>query len=169
MTGNVESPAWSYQLGLENGWMPTDPRKAVGACNNANPWNGPLSAWQTGGSGAGNIPASISSSFAWPPSTISSGGVPSQLPTYTPTGTVVTLPAPSYTGTGKASGSTVNAGNGWFNPSDTAGGMVAVSTCSYLDPWIGPSAAPPSPLCSGSTSAKRAPAPEPLITPPPQL
>lgn len=91
------------------------------------------------------------------------------MPTYTPTGTVATLPGPSFTGTGKASASAVSGGNGWFNPSDTAGAMVAVSTCSYLDPWIGPSAAPPSPLCGGGGAKRRTPAPEPMITPPPQL
>jgi hypothetical protein len=44
----------------------------------------------------------------------------------------------------------INAGSGWQNPSDTAGAMVAISSCSYLDPWIGPDAQPPSPLCSGA-------------------
>ncbi|EDR10975.1 glycoside hydrolase family 5 protein, partial [Laccaria bicolor S238N-H82] len=32
VSGTVETPAWSYQLGLENGWMPKDPRQAIGAC-----------------------------------------------------------------------------------------------------------------------------------------
>lgn len=160
VTGLVESPAWSYSLGLQEGWMPTDPRSAVGACGNPTPFAGPLSAWQTGGSGAGTIAASATSSITWPPTSISNGGFATALPSYTPTGTVATLPAAVFTGTSKASGSQTTGGNGWFDPSDTASGMVAIATCSYLDPWIG-SAAPPSPLCSAA--AKRD-APESTIT-----
>lgn len=145
--------------------MPQDPRKAVGACNNKSPWNGPLAAWQTGGSGAGQIPAAVTSSYAWPPTMISNGGAATLLPSYTPTGTVATLPAPTFTGTGSSSESSISAGSGWQNPSDTAGAMVAISSCSYLDPWIGPDASPPSPLCSGGNSKREFP--EPRITAPP--
>jgi glucan 1,3-beta-glucosidase len=148
--------------------MPTDVRDSVGVCGNSNPWKPPLQSWQTGGAGAGQIPASVSASIPWPPATISSGGAPSVLPQYTPTGTVPTLPAPSLTVTATGHSVTANPGNGWQNPSDTAGLMVNMSGCSYLDPWIGPTAAPPSPLCSGA--AKRTNGgeiPLPKITPPP--
>lgn len=145
--------------------MPKDPRDANGACKNANPWKGPLAAWQTGGSGAGQIPASATGSYTWPPTMISSGGDATALPTYTSTGPIPTLPAPTFSLTGSSSATkSIDVGKGWANPSDTAGGMVAVSGCSYLDPWVGPSAAPPSPLCGGG-NAKRAP--EPMITAPP--
>jgi len=167
VSGVVEAPAWSYQLGLQEGWMPTDPRTAVGACKNANPFNGPLSAWQTGGTGAGQIPASVTASYTWPPTMISNAGfasLASLLPSYTPTGTVPTLSGPSFTETGSASGSIVSVGSGWQNPSDTAGAMVAIASCSYLDPWIG-TANPPSPLCSGGGTKRDIP--EPLITQPP--
>ncbi|KAF7984996.1 hypothetical protein HWV62_9974 [Athelia sp. TMB] len=164
-TGLVEAPAWSYLLGLQEGWMPEDPREAVGQCGNPSPFTGTLSAWQTGGAGAGTIAASATASITWPPTSISNGGFATALPSYTPTGTVATLPPAVFTETGKASGSLTTGGNGWFNPSDTASGMVAIATCSYLDPWIG-SAAPPSPLCSGA--AKRTAAPEPSITPAPE-
>lgn len=30
--GAVRAPLWSYQLGLEGRWMPTDPRTANGKC-----------------------------------------------------------------------------------------------------------------------------------------
>ncbi|TFY74858.1 hypothetical protein EWM64_g9153 [Hericium alpestre] len=52
-SGKVEAPQWSYKLGLENGWMPKDPREAVGACGNTAPFTGQLTAAQTGGKGAG--------------------------------------------------------------------------------------------------------------------
>lgn len=129
--------------------MPKDPRSAIGACKNADPRAGPLTPWQTGGAGAGQIPASILASYRWPPTSISNAGAATLLPSYTPTGTIPTLPAPTFSPTGTASKSVINAGSGWQNPSDTAGAMVAISSCSYLDPWIGPDAQPPSPLCSG--------------------
>lgn len=146
----VESPQWSYQLGLQNGWMPKDPRVASGTCVNQNIWSPPLLAWQTGGAGAGQIPASVSSSYAWPPATLSNAGAVTSLPSYTPTGTIATLPPPTFTVTSGKSVKTAAAGNGWNNPSDTALEMVPIATCSYLDPWVGPSAAPPSPLCTGA-------------------
>ena len=167
VTGTVESPAWSYKLGLDNGWMPLDPRAAVGVCGNSSPWSPPFQSWQTGGAGAGQIPASVTSSLAWPPSAISNAGAITLLPSYAPTGTLVTLPVPTFTVSGSSKASTTaNAGNGWENPSDTSGMYVPIPTCSYLDPWVGPTAALPSPLCSGGTR-RRYEAEEPAITPPP--
>ncbi|OAX38913.1 glycoside hydrolase family 5 protein [Rhizopogon vinicolor AM-OR11-026] len=151
VSGVVESPQWSYQLGLQNGWMPTDPRTAAGTCADQGLYSPPLKAWQTGGAGAGQIAASVTASYAWPPASISNGGPVSSLPSYTPTGTVATLPPPTFTITSGSSVTTANAGDGWQNPSDTASGMVGIATCSYLNPWIG-DAAPPSPLCSGATA-----------------
>lgn len=160
------SPHWSYSLGLDNGWMPLDPRDSTGNCGNPNPFKGPLEPWQTGGTGAGV--AVSSGSAVWPPASISNGGAVSLLPTYTPTGSIVTLPVPTITQSG---GSTISAGNGWVNPADNSGMNVAIATCSYQDAWGGFSA-PPSPLCSGGAAAKRAaypalPVPQPRITSPP--
>lgn len=158
-SGQVESPVWSYQLGLDNGWMPKDPRQASGICGNTNPWTPPLKPWQTGGTGAGlNVQ---SNTLQWPPTSISSGGLVASLPSYTPTGTVVTLPGPTFT---DYSGSVVkvDAGNGWENPSDSRGMYVTIPGCSYLDPWVGPTAAPP-PVCKGGSSKRAYPLP-PLVT-----
>ncbi|KAG6886031.1 hypothetical protein C0993_005215 [Termitomyces sp. T159_Od127] len=167
MTGKVETPHWSYQLGLENGWMPTDPRSAIGFCGNTDPWSPPLAAWQTGGAGAGNIPPSVTSALAWPPATLSTGGPVASLPAYTPTGTVVTLPVPSFTQSSRTT-ATIDVGNGWANSADTGGMFVPIPTCSYLDPWIGPSASPPSPLCSSAAQRRSFElSDEPLITPAP--
>lgn len=143
--------------------MPKDPRSASGTCANQGLYNPPLQAWQTGGAGAGQIAASVTALYTWPPAQISNGGPVASLPSYTPTGTVATLSPPTFTVSSGSSVTTANAGNGWQNPADTAGAMVAIASCSYLNPWIG-SAAPPSPLCSAA--AARAVA-EPLITPAP--
>ncbi|KAG9318334.1 glycoside hydrolase family 5 protein [Chiua virens] len=167
-TGVVESPQWSYLLGLQNGWMPRDPRTASGTCANKDTWNPPLQAWQTGGAGAGQIPASVSQEYSWPPASISNAGAVTSLPSYTPTGVVATLPPPTFTYSSGKSVKTANAGNGWQNPSDSAGEMVAIATCSYLDPWIGPNAAPPLPLCQGGSAARAVPR-SAAITPPPRV
>ncbi|KAJ3561701.1 hypothetical protein NP233_g10033 [Leucocoprinus birnbaumii] len=165
VTGKVESPAWSYQLGLQEGWMPTDPREALGACGNASPWSPPLQSWQTGGAGAGNIPAAASSSYPWPPATLSNAGAVSLLPSYTPTAAVPTLPPPTFTApSGSTATPTVNVGNGWNDPSDTASLMTDIQGCTYLDPWVNPSTPPPA-LCT--VGAGGAPAAAPAITPPP--
>ncbi|KAI0797622.1 glycoside hydrolase superfamily [Abortiporus biennis] len=164
-TGKVESPQWSYSLGLEQGWMPTDPRQAQGVCDSNDAFSGQYQSWQTGGAGADQIPASFSSSYAWPPTSISNGGFATALPTYTPTGTIPTLPVPTFTASAKSS---ISAGNGWANSADSAGDFVPIPTCSYLDPWVG-SAAPPSPLCSGAAAKRDLSSPSPAPTTPPKL
>lgn len=142
--------------------MPEDPREAAGACGNGSPWEPPLQAWQTGGAGAGNIPASITSAHPWPPASISAAGAVNLLPSYTQTGPVPTLPAPTFTAvSGSTATPTVDAGNGWNNPSDNAGLAVEVPGCTYLDPWVDPGTAPP-PACNGGGGAA-----PPVITPPP--
>lgn len=162
-SGKVETPGWSYQLGLENGWMPKDPREASGVCGNTSPWTPPLKPWQTGGTGAGlNVQ---SNTLQWPPTSISSGGLVASLPSYTPTGTVVTLPGPTFTNY-KGSTVKVDVGDGWENPSDTRSFYVTISGCSYLDPWVGPTAAAP-PVCKSGSSNKRAYPPPPQATPRP--
>jgi len=142
VSGKVESPAWSYQLGINNGWLPLDPREATGTCGNTDPWTPPLQSWQTGGAGAGNVPANLNP--AWPPGNIANGGAVNQLPAYTPTGAVPTLPPATYTN------KNINPGSGWNNPQDQAGLYVPIPGCTYLDPWVGANAAPPVPLCPGA-------------------
>lgn len=147
MTGTVQAPAWSYKLGLDNGWMPLDPREADGACGNPDPWTPPLQSWQTGGAGAGNIPPGATNNYPWPPANIANGGPVNQLPAYAPKGPIPTLPPPTYTAIGSTQ--TANAGNGWNNAADQAGMYIQIPGCQYLDPWVG-NAAPPVPLCPGA-------------------
>lgn len=69
-----------YQLGLHEGWMPTDYSAISGACAyqaeelGTEPpetvdWTPPLSAWMTGGEGAGTITAETSE-YEWPPASM---------------------------------------------------------------------------------------------------
>ncbi|KAJ6467760.1 glycoside hydrolase family 5 protein [Mycena sanguinolenta] len=153
--GVIGSPLWSYQLGLQNGWIPTDPRTALGTCAELGvsgpQFVGTFSSWQTGGAGAGTIaPSAIAQFGVWPPATISNvAAAASLLPTYTPTGSVSTLvyttPAPS---TARATAS-VSAGDGWFDTGDTALAMTTVAGCTYPDAWGAVSTAVP-PVCTGA-------------------
>ena len=132
--------------------MPTDPRTASGKCQalgaSQAPFAGTYSAWQTGGAGAGTIAATALASFPWPPSTLSGIGTApyGALPTYTPTGSISTLPPPQLT-------QTVSEGNGWFDAKDTASAMVTVSGCSYPNAWNSANAvAPTAPCPAGAPS-----------------
>jgi glucan 1,3-beta-glucosidase len=144
----VESPLWSYQLGLQGGWIPLDPRTAVGKCASVGEtgmkFDGTFESWQTGGAGAGTI--SGSSSWPWPPATISNANVPAtDLPVYTLTGSIVSLPAPTKTG---STPTTISLGNGWFNPRDTASAPAEVSGCTYPNAWDAEDVDVPSPNCA---------------------
>ena len=161
--GTIQAPFWSYQLGLQQGWLPTDPRTASGACNNTNPWSPPLAAWQTGGAGAGSMNPSATATLVWPPATISNAGPASLLPTYTSTGTVPTLAVPTFTATNPAT--TFSAGNGWQNAQDTGGAYVSIVGCTYPDPWSGVGAPMPTAACGGGAAATKREAAPALITP----
>ncbi|KAJ6515629.1 glycoside hydrolase family 5 protein [Mycena sanguinolenta] len=150
--GAIGSPLWSYQLGLREGWIPRDPRTAVGKCAalgvTPTPFNGTYAEWATGGV-TSTIPASSSASFPWPPTTISNAGVPlTLLPTYTSTGSVITLPPQTFT----AAPSSITASvDGWFDAQDTAGGVVTVAGCTYPDEYNGIFTTTPTAPCTGPT------------------
>ncbi|KAI0073577.1 glycoside hydrolase [Panus rudis PR-1116 ss-1] len=147
--GRVEAPLWSYKLGLENGWMPTDPREAIGVCASlgvraTNAFDGAYAPWQTGGAGADKIAASVTANYdTWPPASINNADAPAaQLPMYTSTRSPVTLPPITLSPTAVSAGTatvtvtpTATGGNGWANSADTASMVTPVSGCSYPDAW----------------------------------
>ena len=143
-TGTISAPFWSYQLGLQNGWIPTDPRAAVGQCAaqgaTGTPFNGVYQAWQTGGDPAAQ-PTATASYTQWPPLTLGTINAVSYLPTYTPTAPIITLAGPVVT-------NGVNSGNGWFDSSDTTDMMTAIAGCNYPDAYSAATlAAPTGPVC----------------------
>ncbi|KAI0709645.1 glycoside hydrolase superfamily [Cerioporus squamosus] len=152
VTGKVEAPFWSYKLGLDNGWIPSDPREALGTCASLGypqnlPWNGTYQSWQTGGAGAGTISSTALASFSqYPPPSLSNvnGADPTQLPMYTATGVVQTLSTPTF------ASATVTGGDGWADAADTSLAAVQVAYCAYPDAW-GPPAGSTVVVCSGST------------------
>ncbi|KAF9479381.1 ectomycorrhiza-upregulated exo-beta-1,3-glucanase GH5 [Pholiota conissans] len=158
--GIVEAPLWSYQLGLENGWMPLDPRTAIGKCGAPDtPFDGTFQPWQTG-SGGGTLAASQTSLYPYPPTDLQGTDV-AQLPLYTSTGSIATLPAPTFT---DASGKMVSSSDdGWFNAGDNAPGPTPIPGCAYPDPWN----ALDVPIPTGCTGGADAALPA-VITPPPR-
>ncbi|PPR07127.1 hypothetical protein CVT24_010477 [Panaeolus cyanescens] len=144
IAGRVETPLWSYKLGLEGGWMPTDPRAAVGACGSMGaPFTG-FQPWMTGGVGAGTLQSYQTAPYPWPPVQFNGApAAPTQLPMYTPTGVINTLPVPTFT---DSKGNTIARGNGWANAADTIPAPTAISGCTYPDGWDALSA--PIPPCA---------------------
>ncbi|KDR69274.1 hypothetical protein GALMADRAFT_77525 [Galerina marginata CBS 339.88] len=154
--GRVEAPLWSYKLGLENGWIPKDPRSAFGMCASLGagdePFDGTFKPWQTGT--PSSIPASSTSSFPWPPTTISVAGVPvSLLPTYTDTAPIITLPPATFTA---APSSITKVADGWFNTKDTDGGITTVADCPYPSEYDGIFSVVPTAPCTGPGSVATA-------------
>jgi hypothetical protein len=148
--GKVNSPLWSYKLGLENGWIPTDPREATGTCGGGNPRAGPLKPTQTSYASQ-TIAAALRSSHPFPPRSFADQANVAALPTYTPTGTPVTLAAPTF------ASATATAGSGWVGGSGGwEGDYVPVSGCTYPDPWDAVTATVPQ-ACSGRRRLVREP------------
>ncbi|KAJ7923857.1 glycoside hydrolase family 5 protein, partial [Mycena leptocephala] len=167
LDGVVRSPLWSYQLGLANGFMPSDPRDSIGVCAglgvNKNPFPGTFSAWKTGGAGEGAINATSLATFGvWPPATLSNVQVaPTLLPTYTATATIpsltfITPTATAATGSASGKGSadvaptiTASVGNGWFDAADQTPMVTAVAGCPYPFAWSAVSSPVPT-VCTGT-------------------
>ena len=131
----MESPLWSYQLGLREGWIPKDPRTSAGTCAALNvpldPAPTPYPAWQTGGTGAG--PLTNAGQLTWPPAVINAAGQAAQLPQYTATATPMTLSPPAATAPN--TGAQINFGSGWFNQQDSTPAYAPVQGCTYPNGW----------------------------------
>lgn len=145
--GTSSCPMWHYRLGLEKGWIPKDPREATGHCARqlgvSEPFSGQHPVSATGGPGAGTQVATL----AFPPTALlpsaTNAGDVALLPTYTPTGTPITLAAPTFT-----EAPSIDAGNGWNNPADNALAYVPISGCQYPDEYESEFAlVPAAPIC----------------------
>jgi len=185
ISGRVESPFWSYSLGLENGWIPPDPRAAVGFCAASagvqmnDVFAGSLSSWQTGGAGAGTIAPDQRSSYGqWPLTSMNNATgttylAPADvlnLPQYTPTGAILTLPGPTFTT--PSSTQTANAGNGWADSGDIEGYYEPINGCEYPNQWVAVGVPIPTGNCGQMARRKRdvgleerVPVPEPTEPP----
>ena len=156
VTDNVAAPLWSYQLGLQQGWMPTDPRAAAGVCDslggNEADFAG-FAPWMTGGAGAGTITAATAS-ITWPPTSLTDVAAASMtaIPQYTSTASPVTLPPLSLAASETAS-VTASAGSGWFDAQDTAAAVTPIGGCAYPFAWDVESATIPASGCTPAAAA----------------
>ncbi|KAK1226753.1 hypothetical protein PQX77_010263, partial [Marasmius sp. AFHP31] len=158
-TGKVEAPVWSYKLGLDNGWIPQDPRQADGVCESSYPWNGELSQ----GSDP-NSPKPDLGQYQWPPSSITNAGPIASIYSYTRTGVMPTLTGATFTVSGTHPTRTVDVGSGWNTPEeDRPRRYVEVDGCKYLDPWNVEDAPLPTPWCTNLLARDGLPSP---TTPP---
>ncbi|WVQ81392.1 hypothetical protein IAT38_003516 [Cryptococcus sp. DSM 104549] len=136
--GYPTSPMWHYKLGLEQGWMPKDPRAAGGICKSiigegSGQFGGTYPASAVGSFAAGATPTidadQLASHDVWPPTVMSpestfSAAQISLFPTLTRTGTPNVLPTPTHP-------ANVTLGGGWAFAADTTGAWVRVAGCDY--------------------------------------
>ncbi|SCV67335.1 BQ2448_5981 [Microbotryum intermedium] len=164
--GMIANPMWNYQLGYRSGWIPKNPRVARDACASLVKDNGftvsmpnnpapTLAAWMTGGADAGtqqNVAMSTSYS-QWPPAKLGNYTV-ANLPQYTPTASIITMPVSTPTTYPSGYSAATNPGTGWFNDADTKGFMTEIPGCTYPNPWEGVSATAPTTPCTGAATAR---------------
>ncbi|KAG8916640.1 hypothetical protein FRC01_002945 [Tulasnella sp. 417] len=143
ITGKIETPMWSYSLGLKEGWIPEDPREAIGNCGLTGTPSQPLTDEMVGLAGPGVISAAAKAQYPWPPTQITPNLSPDNVPTYTATGPIPTLPMPTPN---------KSSADGWFNDADTRGMYVPIEGCTYPDPWSAAGGANPG-RCGGATGA----------------
>ncbi|KAF9493559.1 glycoside hydrolase family 5 protein [Pleurotus eryngii] len=143
------SPLWHYKLGLQRGWIPKDPREAVGHCASvlraSDVFDGRHPATAIGGA-TGTLSANQARAF--PPATLSpsfSGTQMTLLPTYTATGTVKTLFAPTF-----SSAPSATVGTGWTNAKDQVLAYVPVEGCDYPNAWDSVNASLANTRCTGT-------------------
>lgn len=176
-TSTYENPApfWSYKLGLQQGWIPDDPREAEGHCQrvaNKVPqvtFTG-YQPFMTGGVGAGQIPAAASVEYPWPLTSMMPDFVATdmdRLYQYTRTGAPLAPPslAPSYSVLPTSVSSALV-------PTTTYAARPAyatVSGCSYPDIYAGHNMSlPATSACGAGQPSSDAYAKRALITPAPK-
>lgn len=140
-TGKPTSPMWSYSLGLENGWMPTNPlAQSPGACAAAAAsqstsvpsatWGSAFQLYQTGNAASY---APETSQYPWPPASLVSANTPvSALPSYTATKAITPVPVPTISVTATVVGVTAAPTfAGWFNSADSSPFYTRIGGCNY--------------------------------------
>lgn len=164
-TGKPVNPNWSYLLGLQQGWMPKDPHNEMqNACANLqkqnNPsitktaltWSSTFADYQTG---AASTYSPSTAQYSWPPPLITVSGQASStiavsaLPTYTPTGSVIIPPTPTYSLT--LANEAQPSLNPWTQGGRQTPANVPVRGCNYFDSiWNNATTAQPGWPCQGS-------------------
>lgn len=141
-TGKPTAPMWSYSLGLEQGWMPTNPLgESSGACaaqasrlGTSVPtatWGSAFQSWQTGS--AGSYSPNVAANPYPPQSLVSASAPVSQLPSYTATKSTTAVPAPTFsvTATGAGQPTAAPTVGSWFKPDLNSPFYTEISGCDY--------------------------------------
>lgn len=186
-TGQPVNPSWSYLLGLQQGWMPTSPHQdsknfcasyqkqnssASITWTGFTSWSSTFSDWMTGAASTYNPQTQT---FAWPPTSLSTGlstnsnigsTAVSAIPTYTLTGSPLSAATPTISAT--VQGEATPTLNPWADSSKFGPAYAAVNGCGYYNDIfnIQSSDNVGSWPCTGSAApaqAKRSP--KPLPTP----
>lgn len=167
-TGGPVNPNWSYLLGLQQGWMPSNPyAKLANGCKDlqasypsitktALTWTGAFANYQTG---AATTYSPDTVSYSWPPPSIASSGYATNLtgyvlPTYTPTGAHLTVNviAPTI--------SVKNEPSPTWNPwsagaTYSADSYATIGGCNYFsDIWSNVTTVPTGWPCAGSAQKR---------------
>ncbi|SNX87453.1 related to EXG1 - exo-beta-1,3-glucanase (I/II), major isoform [Melanopsichium pennsylvanicum] len=174
-TGKPSAPMWSYSLGLQQGWMPTNPLSdSSGACqaqasrlSSSVPtatWGRAFQSWQTG---QASSYSPNTAQYPWPPASIVPSNTPipqsanlaaSALPSYTATQSFTPVPAPTFSATASVVGqpTAVPTVGNWYNTEQSQPFYTAIEGCNYpndqynLTGW-NPSGWP----CSGGGDGQR--------------
>lgn len=107
----------------------------------------------TGGAGAGQMAAAETAPYPYPPVTLENPPFSATLlPSYTSTGSISTLPAPTYT---NSKGAKISGGDGWFDAQDTLAAPTPIAGCNYPNAWGSENVAtlPPAVVCGGAAGA----------------
>jgi len=167
-TGKPVNPNWSYSLGLDNGWMPTDPRgESRNACRNLQSvfpaitrtgfqaWSSTYADYMTG---AASTYAPATASYPWPPQNIVQSNTAtlavSGLPRLTPTGSIATAPTPTFSAS--VQHEAVPSVAGWANTADSVPMYTQIAGCDYGSGGQWP--------CAGNAPSRRSPSPAPAPT-----
>ncbi|WVQ73642.1 hypothetical protein IAR50_003222 [Cryptococcus sp. DSM 104548] len=154
--GYATSPMWHYKLGLEQGWVPKDPRVAGGYCSGigigGDQFEGTYPSSAIGSFASTATPtidaSQLASHSAWPPTALGpspsySAAQISLFPTLTQTGTKNVLATATHP-------ANVTLGGGWANAADTTGAWVMVNGCDYPDEYDATAATVPTAVCTGN-------------------
>ncbi|UZJ56084.1 hypothetical protein CBS101457_005404 [Exobasidium rhododendri] len=167
-TGAPVNPNWSYQLGFQQGWMPTNVyNESQNACSTLQStyesitktsitWSSTFANYQTG---AASTYAPNTSTYTWPPNSIASSGTVTLMsaslqPTYTPTGAHITIAVPTPTISIK--NEPVPTIDPWVGGAYTYPAYVAIPGCNYFtDIWSNATAVLTGWPCATGQAAKR--------------
>lgn len=161
----MPNPMWHYRLGVQEGWIVSNPHEADGFCVSAGgvspaPFDFKYSSPNMIGSSITPMAAAQTDQYAWPPTMVSYNAASmSAIPQLTQTGTITPLPMPTNVKPGSTE--TISAGNGWANTADARPAYTAVANCKYPAVYDTGDVIPPGACGAGASAVLKRAAPAP--------